>query len=199
MTRRSAVIFDLDGTLTVPYLDFDAIRAEIGIASGPILEALTAMDATTRRQAEGIVRRHEEEAAIHSVLQDGAAEVVAACRRRGHPVAILTRNARVFVDRVLGDHGILVDAIRTRNDGAIKPSPLPVLSICLELEADPRRSWVVGDYLFDIQSGRDAGTKTVLMIGTGEPPAFAGEADYVIRKLPDLLSILESDQVVRHT
>ena len=35
-----AFIFDLDGTLTVPELDFAAIRAEMGIAEGPILEEL---------------------------------------------------------------------------------------------------------------------------------------------------------------
>jgi len=29
-----AVIFDLDGTLTEPLLDFDAMRAEIGLAPG---------------------------------------------------------------------------------------------------------------------------------------------------------------------
>ena len=34
------VIFDLDGTLTVPTLDFDAIRADIGAGDGPILEYL---------------------------------------------------------------------------------------------------------------------------------------------------------------
>ena len=36
-----AVIFDLDGTLTEPVLDFDAMRAEIGLPEGvPILEQL---------------------------------------------------------------------------------------------------------------------------------------------------------------
>lgn len=37
-----AVIFDLDGTITQPYFDFDAMREEIGLAkdSGPILESM---------------------------------------------------------------------------------------------------------------------------------------------------------------
>ena len=35
-----AVIFDLDGTITQPYLDFDGIREEMGLEKngGPILE-----------------------------------------------------------------------------------------------------------------------------------------------------------------
>ena len=38
-----AFIFDLDGTLTLPQLDFAAIRAEMGITDGPILEELEAL------------------------------------------------------------------------------------------------------------------------------------------------------------
>ena len=76
----AAVIFDLDGTLTKPYLDFDAIRLELGIASGPILEAIAEMDVAARRNAEVILLRHEWDAAKNATLYDGAVETVAACR-----------------------------------------------------------------------------------------------------------------------
>ena len=187
---RSAVIFDLDGTLTKPYLDFDAIRAELGL-EGPILEAMGEMDSVSRQRAEMVVLRHEREAAENATLQAGAIEVIAACRARGHAIAILTRNARSTVNLVLQDHGITVDALRTREDGAIKPSAQPILSICEELCADPRCSWMVGDYLFDIMSGRAAGTHTVLMIGDRPVPDFADQADHVIRRLVELLSIID--------
>jgi len=190
MKVRSAVIFDLDGTLTKPYLNFDAIRAEIGLPPGPILESLEAMDEPSRAEAERILLRHEWDAARNATLHDGAVEIVAACRARGFPTAILTRNARPTVDHVLRSHGIIVDAIRTREDGAIKPSPEPVLSICAELNVDPTASWVVGDFLFDILSGRRAGTRTVLMIGDADFPAFSDQADFVIRRLSELLPIL---------
>lgn len=187
---RSAIIFDLDGTLTRPMLDFDLIRREIGIASGPILEALERMTPGDRAQAEQVLERHESHAAENSVLYEGAVEVVAQLRDRGCPVAILTRNARRWVDVVLTKHAIEVDAIRTREDGAIKPSAAPVLALCAQLGAAPAESWMIGDYLFDIQSGRQAGARTVLMIGDAPPPTFAGEADYVIRRLPELLALL---------
>lgn len=183
---RSAVIFDLDGTLTRPCLDFDAIRAEIGIASGPILEALSRMAPGERQSAEAILIRHEWDAARKAELYDGAVEVVAACRGRGHPVAVLTRNSRMIVNHILETHGFTFDAVRTREDGAIKPSAEPVLSICREVAADPRESWMVGDYLFDIMSGKAAGTRTVLMIGDGSAPEFAPQADYIIRNLHEL-------------
>ena len=43
--RIQAVIFDLDGTLTEPFLDFDLIRREIGLTpdDGGILEAMDKM------------------------------------------------------------------------------------------------------------------------------------------------------------
>jgi len=187
---RSAVIFDLDGTLTRPILDFDAIRAEIGGIQGPILEALSALSFERRARAEAILERHEREAAQQAQLYEGAVEVLAECRRRGHPLAILTRNARVNLFAVLERFGITIDASRTREDGAIKPSPEPVLSLCAELGAAPADSWMVGDFRFDIQSGRAAGAKTVLMIGDGPEPDYAHEADHVISALPELLEVV---------
>lgn len=188
-SRRSAVIFDLDGTLTKPDLDFDVIRAEIGV-EGPILEAMEAMAPEQRTRAESILLRYEHDAADRAELYDGAVDVVRQIREAGFSAAILTRNRRANVDAILGRFGIEVDAMRTRDDGAIKPSPEPILALCRELGADPRDSWMVGDYLFDIQSGRAAGATTVLMIGDRERPDFADQADHTIRRLVDLLPIV---------
>jgi HAD superfamily hydrolase (TIGR01662 family) len=187
----AAVIFDLDGTLTRPLLDFDAIRAEIGVA-GPILEAMEHLNADDRARADEILLRHERLAAENAQLQEGTHEVLRACRDLGYRVAILTRNSRANVEHIIRTHHLRIDALRTREDGAIKPSPEPVLALCRELKADPALSWMVGDFLFDIQSGRAAGTKTVLMIGDDEVPPFANQADHVIRRLAELTKLLSS-------
>ena len=44
--KIKAVIFDLDGTITKPYLDFDKIRQEMGLAAdaGPLLEIMEKMN-----------------------------------------------------------------------------------------------------------------------------------------------------------
>ena len=189
--KRSAIIFDLDGTLTKPRLDFDAIRAEIGLPPGPILESLAHLDARARTRADAILARHEREAAEAAVLYEGAVEVVAKCRRLGRATAVMTRNTRATVDSLIARFGFTFDAIRTREDGAIKPSAEPVLSICAELRADPAASWVVGDFLFDIMSGQAAGTRTVLMVGDAPLPEFAPRADHVIRALGELLPLIE--------
>lgn len=188
--NRSAVIFDLDGTLTRPYLDFDAIRAEIGLPSGPILESIAELDEPAAARAMRILQRHEWEAAERAVLHDGAVTAVAACREMGHRVGLLTRNSRAVVDHFIDVHGFRFDAIRTRDDGAIKPSPEPVWSICDQVAAEAGRSYMVGDFLFDILSGSAAGAKTVLMVGDDPLPEFAARADHVIRRLAELLDII---------
>jgi len=47
-----AILFDMDGTLTEPLLDFPRIKAEMGIGQRPILEALAEMDEQSRHIAE---------------------------------------------------------------------------------------------------------------------------------------------------
>ena len=95
-------------------------------------------------------------------------------------------------DIVLDKFKLPVDAVRTREDGAIKPSAEPVLSICGQLEADTQFSWMVGDHRMDILSGRAAGTHTVLMISDQPVPEYADQSDHVIRQLSELLSIIGS-------
>ncbi|MFQ5495042.1 MAG: HAD family hydrolase [Phycisphaerae bacterium] len=185
---RDAVVFDLDGTLTRPYLDFDAIRAELGV-EGPVLEAIDRMDEAARRRATTVLLGHEHRAAHNVSLRDGAVEIVRACRAAGLGVAILTRNSAATVSIVMDRFSLRVDAVRTREDGAVKPSAEPVLSLCRELDAAPERSWMVGDFLFDIQSGRAAGLRTVLIVD-GPRPDYADQADHVIGRLDELRTIL---------
>jgi HAD superfamily hydrolase (TIGR01549 family) len=193
--RAAAVIFDLDGTLTMPYFDFDAIRREIGLPTEPrtpILEAMELMSPTERDRCHAILLKHETKAAHESELWEDTLEVLGTLRRAHLPLGLLTRNSRRSVDLVLAKHGLAFDCIHTREDGPIKPSPAPVLSICRHLAVKPEVTWMIGDYLFDIQSGHAAGATTVLMAGNGQVPDFADQADHVIHRLgelPPLLSI----------
>jgi len=194
LANVEAIIFDLDGTLTRPVLDFDAIRTELGLPPGPLLEQMEAMSAEQRRRVEQVLHRHEADAAHNSELHDGAGRALRALHDRGLRLAILTRNSRRSVQTVLDRHGLteLFDVAYTREDGPAKPSPQPVLEICQRLGVPAGRTWVVGDYLFDIQAGRAAGAgTTVLMIGQKEPPEYADQADHVIRRLDQLLELVD--------
>ena len=62
---------------------------------------------------------------------------------------------------------------------------------CKELGCQPSASWMVGDHLFDIRSGREAGCTTVLLLHADRPtPDYADQADHVINRLPELLDLL---------
>ena len=189
---RGIVIFDLDGTLTIPVLDFNAIRAEANLRPGPILESLAELADDERRAAEAILRRHESAAAHGSKLQPGAADTIHELRERGWPVAILTRNAREWTEVVLDKHGVKVDALCTRDDGVIKPSPEPVRLLCARAGRYPADSWMVGDHLFDILSGRAAGAHTALLLGPATEEAWKTKADYTIESLPELLDLVDA-------
>jgi phosphoglycolate phosphatase-like HAD superfamily hydrolase len=171
-----AVIFDLDGTLTEPFLDFDAIRREIRGIDGPVLEGLRRLDGGERQRAEAILARHEHEAAVQSRLQPRACEVIRALRGAGVKTAVLTRNSRLALEVVFSKYGLEVDAVRTREDGPCKPAPEPVL--------------VVGDYLFDLQAANAAGAVSVLFWNGGNEK-FAGEARHVVRGLDEVLGLVE--------
>ncbi len=179
----------MDGTLTRPQLNFDAIRREIGsIPEGqPILESVAGMSPADRARAEAVLGRHERQAAATSELQPNAARIVAEVRQAGIAVALMTRNSRRSA-RAFGErHGITFDVIWTREDGPVKPSPEPVLSICRRLGVAAEHAWVVGDYHFDILCGRAAGGTTVLFIEPGaHRPPWADESDIVIADLAEL-------------
>jgi len=185
------VIFDLDGTLTEPLLDFEAIRREIGLPVGvPILEALAPLDAGTRQRAEVILRRHELEAIAAATLADGCVELLEMLRGRAVPTAILTRNVRAAVDDFVARFGFQFTAIHTREDGPPKPSPHGALTLCQAMGLEPGDVWGVGDYKFDVIAARGAGCRTVLV--SAETPADLvewGSPDLVVRSLRELLAL----------
>ena len=80
-----AVIFDLDGTITQPYFDFDAIREEMGLDkdAGPVLEAMEKMPQQRRKDAEKILHLHEQRAVTESTLNAGTKQTLRALRRAG--------------------------------------------------------------------------------------------------------------------
>ena len=199
MTRSHpprAVIFDLDGTLADSALDFDAIRAEIGLMPGlPILEQLADADEATRHRAETIMRRHERHAISGATLTDGCGDLLARLAALAIPTAILTRNIREVVETFTETFALRFDAVYTREDGPPKPSPAGVLKLCADLGVAPADTLMVGDYKFDVMAGRNAGSRTVLIHPGPLSPADRmewGAPDLVIQSLRELLPLFES-------
>lgn len=157
----SAALFDMDGTLTEPMLDFPSIKAEMGIGERPILEALAAMSSDRLVTARSILERHEERAAQDSTLNPGCHELLAQLHDSNIPVALITRNSPLSVRTVLERHRLSIDVLITRDDCRPKPDPEPVLLACAKLGVPPQDAWMVGDGQYDVEAGLAAGVPTV--------------------------------------
>jgi len=192
--KIKAVIFDLDGTITTPYLDFDRIRAEIGLSpdAGPLLEAMEKMAGADRKKAEEILYKHERSAIEHSVLNTGAGEMLERLRQMGIYIGVLTRNTRSNVSAVAQKHNIEFDAVVDRDDGPVKPNPFGVKRLCEFFKVKPQQTLVVGDYLFDLQSAKAAGAIAVLMKSSTKSQQFSCFADYTIDSLTEIIDIIKS-------
>lgn len=189
MTLR-AVIFDMDGTLTRPFLDFPAIRAAIGVPE-PLLENLLAMaPGAERDRAFSILEKFEDEAAEKSELNQGAREVLEFLARRKIPTGLVTRNSRQSTDLTLRKHSLRIDCAVTRDDAPAKPRPEPLWKICERFRVLPAHTLMVGDFKFDILAGRNAGTKTALLTN-GKVPSYVKEVepDHLVERLEDLLPL----------
>jgi HAD superfamily hydrolase (TIGR01509 family) len=191
MRRFDGVIFDMDGTLIEPLLDFRKIRADLGVpADAGILETLDAMPP----EAAGPLRRRlmarELAAARKAKLNPGAAELLADVRRAALKTALLTRNSAEAMGIVLERFGLEFDLAWSREDGPIKPEPDGVLRACRELGIAPGRCACVGDFRYDLLAANAAGAVSVLLTPR-ERPDFAHLADHVISKLAQLADILE--------
>jgi HAD superfamily hydrolase (TIGR01509 family) len=188
-----AVIFDLDGTLTQPYLDFDQIRGEMGLErdGGPILEAMEKMTPPQRQRAEAILHSHEEKAVAESKLNAGAKEALAAIRERGIHIGVLTRNRKDNAWAVANKHGLHFDAVVGREDGPVKPHTFGVLHLCRGFAVEPAQTLLVGDYLFDLLCARAAGAIPVLIANHERAGEFAEHADFTVASLMELLPIID--------
>ena len=193
LPRPRAVIFDMDGTLTEPVLDFDAIRAEIGMPEDvPILEHLTAVGEAERARAESIMVRHEREAIARATLADGCADLLGHLRGMEIPMAILTRNVREVVETFARMFAFEFHAVYTREDGPPKPSPHGARLLCQAMGVDPAATLAVGDYKYDVIAGRDAGCRTVLVDRDGlaaHQLVEWGSPDLVVKSLRELLPL----------
>jgi len=188
-----AVIFDLDGTLTRPFLDFDVIREEMGLAldGEPILEAMEAMTTAQLEQANLVLHIHEERAVEHSELHHGAKETIDALRNQGLCVGVLTRNKRENALRVAAKHDLTLDGVLGREDGPAKPDAHGILSLCRQFGVEPRETLMVGDYVHDLQCAQAACAIGVLMESHPNAERFEQYADFTIKNLGSILQIVE--------
>jgi hydrogenase expression/formation protein HypE len=195
-----AVLFDFDGTLTIPgALDFPAIRVELGCPAGqPILEFIQSIqDPPGRRRLMERLTAIETSAAGRSRPNVGAQELVRWLKTKRLAIGILTRNSRQSVLQALENFDAIdttdFDLIISRDDPICpKPSGEGIVWAAQRLHLQPGQILVVGDFVFDCQAGRAAGAPTVLLDPCMDPRLQTAGCDYRIARLNELKNIVKS-------
>ena len=132
-------------------------------------------------------------------LLPGVAEGLAACRDAGFRLAIISNQSGVGrgyfgADAVRAVHQRLLDLLAVAgvqiddaqyclhapedNCTCRKPSPLMLERSARQLGADLSASFMIGDKPSDVEAGRQAGCRTILL-SPGSDPSDASAADFV--------------------
>jgi phosphoglycolate phosphatase len=216
--RLDAVLFDMDGTLLDTAPDFiavcQAMRAERGLppvddqrVRDVVSGGARAMVSATFGLAPDapafealrleFLDRYQEGCAVHTRLYDGMEALLADIEKAGLVWGVVTNKPVRFAEPIMQQ---LKLAERSRvlicpdHVTRSKPDPEPLILACKTLGLDPSRVLFVGDDLRDIESGRDAGTKTAAVrygyIHPDDNPNHWG-ADAVVSHPQELRDLLD--------
>lgn len=216
--RLRAVLFDMDGTLLDTAPDFIAIcqamLAERGLPpvndklirdeiSGGARAMVSAAFAMPPEAAEfealrlEFLARYQTDCAVHSKLFDGMAELLADIEKARLMWGVVTNKPVRFAQPIMEQLSLSErSAVLICPDHVTKskPDPEPLLLACKMLGLDPASVLFVGDDLRDIESGRDAGTKTAAVrygyIHPQDNPDHWG-ADVVVNHPLELRRVLD--------
>ncbi|MDM8536230.1 HAD-IA family hydrolase [Desulfobacterales bacterium HSG17] len=208
-----AVLFDFDSTLTLPgAIDFLKIKQAVNCpADMPVLEYINNInDPKQKSKSHKMLEDFEMEAAGISKPNIGAEDLIHFLRHeKGLKIGILTRNTLCSVKKALENFNNVeesdFDVIISRDDPiAPKPSPEGVLLAALKMNAAVEEILVIGDFIFDILSGKNAGASSVYLTNTNIGGDFnshsdlskkyfhksAEESDYTAASLKDIKDIV---------
>eukprot|EP00443_Scrippsiella_acuminata_P030002 CAMPEP_0115328646 /NCGR_PEP_ID=MMETSP0270-20121206/84793_1 /TAXON_ID=71861 /ORGANISM="Scrippsiella trochoidea, Strain CCMP3099" /LENGTH=389 /DNA_ID=CAMNT_0002749185 /DNA_START=46 /DNA_END=1211 /DNA_ORIENTATION=- len=193
------VVFDMDGTLTVPNLDFQELYRRAGVPKGEdILSAKWRADAN----ACAIVEDFEEEGRRTLCLMPGAAELGAWLSAHGIPTALVTRNSARTLEHFFAhiwpaSVPAFMPAISRDDPWASKPDPASLVHIAKQWGVPAGDSLLmVGDSPSnDVVYGKAAGVRTALL-DTGRRHSEGGstaDADFVVENLAWLAALAWRD------
>ena len=190
-----AFIFDMDGTLTVPQHDFDAIRRELDIPEGKlILEYLDGLPAETRHQKRAQLNELEAQLAAESQPAPGLFDLLNELRAQKIGMAVLTRNslsnARISLKAIGALNYFDEHTLAGRDEAEPKPHPAGIELLAARLGTAAQHCAMVGDYRHDLAAGRAAGAHCVHLRhpGTPEWPELTDTTVYNLQELLKLCS-----------
>ncbi|KAJ8547160.1 hypothetical protein K7X08_010746 [Anisodus acutangulus] len=205
------VVFDMDGTLTVPVIDFQAMyKAVLGNdeylavkSKNPsgidILHHIESWSPDKQRKAYEIIADFEKQGLDRLQVMPGAAELCGFLDSKNIRRGLITRNVKDAVDLFHERFGVKFSPALSREYRPYKPDPAPLLHICSTWEVQSNEVMMIGDSLKDdVVCGKRAGAFTCLLDETGryDAPEYANvehKPDYKVSSLVEVQSLLERD------
>ncbi|KAF5942030.1 hypothetical protein HYC85_019672 [Camellia sinensis] len=215
-SRLRGVVFAMDGTLTVPAIDFQAMyRAVLGeqdylaikskCPSGiDILNHIENWSPDKQHTAYETIADFERQGLDRLQIMPGL-PLFSSIMNFGRKVylflrrGLITRNVKAAVDLFHSRFGVTFAPALSREFRPYKPDPAPLLHICSVWEVQPNEVMMVGDSLKDdVACGKRAGAFTCLLDETGryDSPKYADvefKPDYKVSSLAHVHSLLEAN------
>jgi phosphoglycolate phosphatase len=208
-----AFIFDFDGTLAIPNIDFGLMRQQVdtiakryGVDPAQVrhlyilemIETVKAqLDQTSEpggtdfhREAHASILAHEIDCARRGGLLPGAMEVLQALRQQGFKIAVVTRNSASAVRTICSAIDTLCDVFLPREAVQfVKPHPEHVQRALDGLQVLAQHAVMVGDGPIDITAGKALGLKTVAVLTGGDrrESLLTSQPDMILDSVADLL------------
>ncbi|KAL2506498.1 Haloacid dehalogenase-like hydrolase domain-containing protein [Abeliophyllum distichum] len=178
--RLRGVVFDMDGTLTVPVIDFPAMyRTVLGEkeylkikSENPtgidILHHIETWSPDKQKRAYEIIADFEKQGMDRLQIMPGASELCGFLDSRNIRRGLITRNVKEAVDLFHIRFGMIFSPALSREFRPYKPDPAPLLHICTTWGVQADEVMMIGDSLKDdVACGKRAGAFTCLLDETG--------------------------------
>ncbi|WP_392552536.1 D-glycero-beta-D-manno-heptose 1,7-bisphosphate 7-phosphatase [Orbus wheelerorum] len=151
---------------------------------------------------------------------DGVIEAMAELKKMGFLLVITTNQSGIarkifsqeqfdtltqWMDWSLIDRGVEIDGVYYCPHDPIdsdcecrKPKPGMIFTAQKDLDIDIANSYMVGDRVSDLVSGKNAGVKKTVLVRTGDAVTIAAEkeADWIIDSLADLPNKIKNEQSI---
>ena len=194
-SKRTHWIFDMDGTLTLAVHDFPAIRNKLGINKDlDIIEAIEALPPEEAREKIRLLDEIEIGLTLRSQEQPGAEQLMTLLSEQNKMLGILTRNTVRNAKDTLVECNLKKffpdQQILGRESATPKPSPDGINILLNKWEVDPASAVMVGDYKYDLEAGRRAGTATIY-VDVNEENLWSDFADLHVYHLNQIFDIIK--------
>ena len=180
--KNKAAVFDLDGTLLdsgitfhrivnelknelgQSEVDYELVRKYSSRGASLILKnCFPSIDEKLLKKLRNdFLKRYEEIIVDNLVLYEGIEVMLENLQANGIKWGIVTNKSQKYTHPIVEKLGWLSVPLICPEDVVVaKPDPEGLLKVLKKLECDPKDSFYIGDHERDIETGINAGTKTV--------------------------------------